>query len=374
MIRRRTPRFRVLVVSPSTRGGSWRWIEEAIRHAGLTGHTSVVAYGRGCDLSATGCRSMLVPFLPYERVGLWMSRHPASITLYNFPLVLALFTALLRWRPRVIMANGIVLAIAATPYARMARAELILAYHSYLSHRPPWVKRLVSFALRGVDHAFVNSKGSELDLGSVVPATRIHRIEHWADDVYFNAPLAPRPTSGSLRILYVGRQDNEKVGFLLDVVERCKDDPVEFTLVGTGPLADRVRSLAQAHPVRALGYVEDKKHLADLYADAHVLWGMADDSYVAKPVVEGFACGLPVIIPDVPAVDGRASRGVRIPHDLVPPSIGWIIDGRDADGARRLLLDLADALPDRGVECREYAMQHHSKRNLDRLVATLHHV
>jgi glycosyltransferase involved in cell wall biosynthesis len=359
----------ILIVSPSTRGGSWRWIREAVSAAGIQKDSVVVAYGQADEVGRDVPALVLIPFLSYERIGLWMSKHPVFIPLYNLPLVIGLYWSLFRWRPRAILANGVFLAVMCAPYARVSRTKLFLAFHAYLGGHPPWVKRLLRSALRPVAKAFVNSVGSEEDLRAVISPERICRIAHWADPVFFLRAASLRSPHGPLKVLYVGRQDEEKLKLLLAVIEACNHDPIRFTFVGDGPLAERIRRMDSN--VNQLGYVDDQKKLAEVYADADILWGVADDTYVAKPVVEALASGVPVMIPDVSAVHVRADRGVRIPHDLIPPSVGWVIDGHDAAAARRLLLSVQADNLDRFESCRAYALRLHSAANLGPLVSAL---
>jgi glycosyltransferase involved in cell wall biosynthesis len=123
--------------------------------------------------------------------------------------------------------------------------------------------------------------------------------------------------------------------------------------------------------VTHLGYIEDKGSLAEIYRDVDVLWGVADDTYVAKPVVEALACGTPVIIPDLSAVTAKAAQGVRIPRDIIPPEVGWVIDGQDVTAARELLLQIRRDRPDRSEACRAHASLAYSKRNLSVVVREL---
>jgi glycosyltransferase involved in cell wall biosynthesis len=356
----------LIILSPSVRGGSWRWIEEVVGECGggLQQRATVIAYGRHRVRGNSLGRTLSLPFIPYEKVGLWLSSHPAFLLVYNAPL--ALWCQLLLWllRPRVVMANGVLLSAVATPYAWLTGAKLFLAYHAYAGHYPRSIQRCLALVLHEVDCGFVNSTGSERDLSSLLGSRRVIRVEHWADEIYFAQARPPRPATKVLTILYVGRLDGEKVGFLLKVVRSCKDLPVKFQFAGAGPFAAEVSSLSATHNVEFFGYLNDKRTLATLYAEADIVWAVADDTYLAKPGVEALATGTPLIVPDVPAVHVRASAGIRVPRDLVPPSVAWIVDGEDVAASRELIAEMISSPPARSIECREFAREHYSHANV----------
>ncbi|MCL4545076.1 MAG: glycosyltransferase [Chloroflexi bacterium] len=363
----------MVVLSPSLQGGSWRWIEEVVDACGeqLQRRSIVVAYGRRRMRSAVFRHIVWLPFISYERVGLWMSNHPMLLPVYNTPLVFVSQVLLWLLRPKVVLANGVLLAMTAAPYARLTGAKLYLAYHSYAGHYPGWFRWVVTVLLRQVDCGFANSVGSERDLAALLGAGRVLRIEHWADDVYFQQPTRRPCRSDLFTVLYVGRLDEEKVGFLLRVIRACENDPIRFLFAGTGPLAPDVERLAATQHVYSHGYVFDKQRLAQLYASADVVWAVADDTYLAKPGVEALAVGTPLIVPDVPAVHVRAAAGVRVPHDLIPSAVASVIDGHDVAAARALLLRLIESRPDQSMECRAFAQACYSRANVLPLVRLL---
>jgi glycosyltransferase involved in cell wall biosynthesis len=361
----------ILVVTSSTRGGSWRWIQEVIQAAGLGSRCTVVAYGRRDEVGSGVQGAVILPFLSYDKIGLWMSSRPALVPIYHMLLAIATYASFVRWRPRVIIANGVFLTLLCVPYVVISRARLFLAFHGYIGAHPRWLLGILRVMMRPVHLAMVNSSGSEKDLAAIMPLDRICRVEHWADDIYFEAPEPYHRSDERLRVLYVGRQDEEKVGFLLSVIESCARDQIEFVFVGSGPYAERIAKMSPRLRVTHLGYIEDKRSLAEIYRGVDLLWGVADDTYVAKPVVEALACGTPVIIPDVPAVSAKAAQGVRIPRDIIPPEVGWVIDGRDVTAARELLLRIGGERADRTEACRAYATLTYSKRNLLAVVGEL---
>ena len=123
-------------------------------------------------------------------------------------------------------------------------------------------------------------------------------ISHWADEAFFDVPLRRSATS-ALRVLYVGRMDSEKFTQCLRVCRSmAADGVIALTTVGSGPLAGEVEGRGMYHR----GYIADKHELAAQFANADVVWGAADVTYVTLPGIEALAAGCPVIISDVPAV------------------------------------------------------------------------
>lgn len=358
----------VAVVSPSTQGGSWRWIEECVELAGVWSETQVIAYGKRTHVPIAARWALVLPWISYEKVALWLARHIWVIPFYNVPLVIVAYGVILLRRPRIIVANGLLLGAALAPLQKVLNCQVVVAYHSYSSHFSPRLRRALGRLLADVRVAFVNSYGSEVDLATVIESGRIKRVEHWAHNDYFgwgrSRAVETQRAMRDLRVLYVGRLDDEKARFLLDVVSLCADDPIMFTVVGDGPLVRAVELLASAGLLSYEGYVADRRHLAELYVAHDILWGVADLTYVAKPVVEALACGTSTVIPDRPAVDAVTDASARIGQDLLPAPVGFIVDGEDPSRARGVLLNVhkADRTAWPGA-CRAYAAERYSAAN-----------
>jgi glycosyltransferase involved in cell wall biosynthesis len=145
-----------------------------------------------------------------------------------------------------------------------------------------------------------------------------------ADDV---APfVSPRPSSGEIELLSVGRIDREKNPLLLvDALARLeRDDPGRYRLrcVGSGPLEEAVRlratQLGVADRLELYGYVPFGPDLLARYRRAHILVHVSLTEGVPQVLLEALACGAAVVATDVGGVrdaldGGRAGL-------LVPPS------------------------------------------------------
>jgi glycosyltransferase involved in cell wall biosynthesis len=237
-----------------------------------------------------------------------------------------------------------------------------------------------------VDEIFVNSEGSRKDVLTVISPmnTKVITIYHWAHNAFFSSKeidrLSLREKNGLTNkfvILYVGDMTREKlVPMLLDVIEKLKnyDDfsEIQTIFVGTGELVGSVKKLEKQYKnIQYLGYVGNREKLSELYSVADLVWSFGDTTYLARPAVEGLASGTPIIIPDVSAVTNKALHNVKIGLDLVPPEIGWLIDGSDSEGVSKLLIKIKRGkliTPNMRAFCREYAKKNHSTKNMQAFI------
>jgi glycosyltransferase involved in cell wall biosynthesis len=361
---------RVVLVTPATRFGSWAILEKVIRASSDRVNWSVVSYGHpAADLD--GVQVVALPELgDYPRLARLLS-HPRMLWLnaiYVLPLAILSWGVVARRRADAVLANGAAVAIAASPL-RLRGTRLLLSWNGYIGHATPLVRSAARLALRAVDLAVVNSSGSADDLATILDRSRIRVVPHWADQRFFDVPLR-RPPRLRLEVLFVGRLDTEKFAQCLRV---CRDlaatNGVRLTAVGGGPLEAELRGPGLRH----LGYIADLDRLARVYADADVVWAPGDVTYLSVPGVEALAAGCPVIVSDVPAVDAHAAKGARIPRTLIPPTVGRVVDGVRDDEAKAIL----ESWRTRGItddereQCRAYALERHSPRNVELIVTAL---
>lgn len=130
-----------------------------------------------------------------------------------------------------------------------------------------------------------------LDLSvSLVPAATI------------GLPAEPRDYSGELRILSVGRLEEEKNPLLLaDILARLNARTPRWRLLicGEGDLAPkltaRLDALGQGDRAQLLGYVGMGRELLDLYRGSHALLHVSWTEGFPQVLIEAFATGLPVV-------------------------------------------------------------------------------
>jgi len=141
-------------------------------------------------------------------------------------------------------------------------------------------------------------------------------------DAVLERPSTARDYGSELRILSVGRLDEEKNPLLLAEVLaalRRRDPRWRMQVCGEGDLAprlaERLRQLGLADRADLLGYVPIDGGLFDLYRSSHMLLHVSWTEGFPQVLVEAFACGLPVVATDV----GGVREGVGPAGLLIPP-------------------------------------------------------
>jgi glycosyltransferase involved in cell wall biosynthesis len=114
----------------------------------------------------------------------------------------------------------------------------------------------------------------------------------------------PGPKEKQIKILYVGRMNEEKgILSLLKIIEKINSKNVKFVFVGKGPLDQTIKEKSKTLPIEHLGFVKDRKNLAKIYSesDIFVLNSYATEHWeelFGIVLVEAMASGLPVISTD----------------------------------------------------------------------------
>lgn len=359
-----------LMVTPATRWGSWAWLQDVLSSLPPGMRTYVVSYGKP-ERSPPNTRFISLPSINYAKLGLLMSDRRFLIfnPLLALPLLpLAWITGILR-RPDVLIGNGIVSAAILLPFKAVG-ARLFLAFHGNTEHMGRGWNWFLRFVLSRCDGAFVNSETSLQDLRRHMDPQRIQLAPHWVDPIFFGTRLS-RNTRHPLRVLFVGRLDTEKFSQCLRVARTLAGEgTAELWAVGAGPLQDE---LSAANGLRWLGYIEDRQELASVYEACDIVWAPADATYLSRPGVEALAAGCPVIVSDIPAVQVRAQRGIRVPHNLIPASIGRVVPGEEDDSALAFLRQLAsDGIrPEMRQACRAFAVENHGPQNIELVTSML---
>jgi len=369
MSKNRSRARRCLILTPATRWGSWSWLEKVIAASDPTVEWVVVSYGRPPALAAN-MRVFALPAVNYASAGRYMSRRPWWFMnlLYYLPLAPLAWIAALITRPNVLVGNGIIPALLLQPL-KLGGARLVLTYHGYSGHVDNRIRAVLRILLRSCDAATVNSQTSLDDLSGILDPRKITLVPHSADDLFFRLPLT-RPPRDRVVVLFVGRLDGEKFAQCLRVARALSSESVtELWAVGGGPLAKQVDEASG----RWFGYVQDRHRLAAIFAEVDIVWAPADATYLSLPGVEALAAGCPVIVSDVPAVEVRAKAGFRIPGTLIPPDVGYVVDGKDDAEVMNLLRFLAREGIPRGMReaCRSYALLHHGPENVQLVVKLL---
>jgi glycosyltransferase involved in cell wall biosynthesis len=220
------------------------------------------------------------------------------------------------------------------PYSRLRRSRLSGALAA----------RVESLGLQYADAVIVPTPELRAEVeGRVRDPAAIQLIPNGVDTARF-APGGRAPAADT-RILYVGRLSSEKnletlVAAVAKLAPRLE---ARLTLVGDGPLGERLRAAATELGVRLeLVPSVDHRELPRLYgeADAFVLPSFVEGH--SKVLIEAMSCGLPCVASDIPA-----NRSV-----LADGAAGLLFDPHDAGalatrleqvfGQRRLAADLGN--------------------------------
>ncbi len=153
---------------------------------------------------------------------------------------------------------------------------------------------------------------SVLDLAvSLVPASVVQR----------EAALTPRDYDDELRVVSVGRLEQEKNPLLLaEVIAllRARDPRWRLLVCGEGDLstalADRLTSLGVAEHADLFGYVPMGDTLLSIYRESHAMLHVSWTEGFPQVLIEAFATALPVVataVGGVPAGVGDAALLIR---------------------------------------------------------------
>jgi glycosyltransferase involved in cell wall biosynthesis len=184
-----------------------------------------------------------------------------------------------------------------------------------------------------------------------VPRERLFLVPHAIDTAWFGERAERAVASGAVdrirgelgadddtRIaLFVGRLVAMKrpMDFVEAIARASKSRPIVGAMVGNGPLADDLRSRAEAirAPIRFLGF-RNQSELPAIYAAAQmiVLPSEAEETW-GLVVNEAMACGVPAVVSDAA---GCAT-------DLIRPDTGLSYSVGDVEGLARAIVALDDA-------------------------------
>jgi glycosyltransferase involved in cell wall biosynthesis len=152
----------------------------------------------------------------------------------------------------------------------------------------------------------------------------------WFDPEVFHPPSARPPSPDALRVLWVGRIEPPKDPLLAAEVLASLPANATLTIVGDGTmraeLEQRLRVLGVTHRCRLLGALS-KRGVAEQMRGHDVLLMTSHYEGFPRAVVEGLACGLPVVTTPEGEPNGLVVEG----------RTGFHVPGRSAEGLARHL-------------------------------------
>jgi glycosyltransferase involved in cell wall biosynthesis len=157
-----------------------------------------------------------------------------------------------------------------------------------------------------------------------------------------------KPWDGELRLLTVGRLENDKNPLLLPEVLaalRRRDPRWRLVVVGEGGLAADVRrradELGLAQELELVGYVPNGPELLERYRESHLFLHVSLTEGLPQVLFEAAASGLPIVATDVGGVRdalGGGSAGVLVPpRDPHAAAQACAQVSEDAELRRRLI-------------------------------------
>jgi glycosyltransferase involved in cell wall biosynthesis len=360
---------KILVVSPTLSGGSWLVEEKLLarlNHKKISVY--IAALGRVYYPNKT-YRYSILPYPHYDRWGRITEIHPIFNLIWNLPLIVLACFLVMYYRPKVVVYNGLPLALSISPLCRLLKIRTVLMFHSYIANYSKLTHAILSLFARAVDTAVVNSKGSFFDLASIISQKKIIINEHFAEEVFFKGPIRKK-SSRTFTVFYVGRLDSDKLCYpLIQVAQKLAHDArFKFVFAGVGEYAREIkRMVKESSNISYLHYLSNREMLKKMYQHADVLWSYADKTYLSMPAVEALTSGTPIIIPYIQPFGKDNDPSVRIGNDVVPKKIGWLIDPNNQNEIRNLLLTLyrRKISHQTRLDCRAYAKMRYSKKNQD---------
>jgi glycosyltransferase involved in cell wall biosynthesis len=230
------------------------------------------------------------------------------------------------------------------PGLRPRRAGVVATFHQ----PPDLLGGLLSErALRRLDRVTVVSPDQAGWFAERLGADRVTVVLHGIDTDFFR-PAAGKPESSVFRCVTVGHYLRDFAA-IRGVAERLAGEAVEFHVV-----TDRETGLEDLPNVRRHRKVDDERLLA-LYQEADALLLPVHRSTANNALLEGIACGLPVISTRLPSSAAYVPGGEAI-----------LVAGNDPDeltGAVRSLQEDAGAAREMGRRARRRA-EELSWRNL----------
>lgn len=250
----------------------------------------------------------------------------------------ALAEVVRRFEPDVIHAHnpaaGTVSALARTLARRRALA-IVVTYHGVRPQR----LHAASMTLRLCDRVIAVGPGAERQLLSVLPASRVHRIDNAVVAVSRRDVAEVRRELGmdGLPLLVsVGRLVAQKDHALLLeslAILRARGRETRTVIIGRGPLGDRLRDQARELDLgESLHFAGTRSDVADVLAAADVVVHTAAWEGLPLVLLEAMSLGKPIV----------AVQAVGVADLIADGTTGRLVRSRDAEAVASALDEVLD--------------------------------
>lgn len=134
------------------------------------------------------------------------------------------------------------------------------------------------------------------------------------------------------RVLFVGRiVEGKGLEYLLKAIRLLNDPTMTLLIVGDGPLKHKLeKEYGHINNVTFLGKIEDRKKLFFTYNNSDVLVIPSEGEGMPTVLIEGMACGLPIIATALPGI-----------KEVVNSNFCWLVKPRNETEIAEALKDLS---------------------------------
>ncbi|MDE2156056.1 MAG: glycosyltransferase [Xanthomonadaceae bacterium] len=223
------------------------------------------------------------------------------------------------------------------------------------------LRRIERRALRCVDLAFMDTSAHARRIESLfgLPAQSCGTVWVGTETEHFAPAGAPpaRAADAPMKVLFYGQFiPLHGIATIIEAARLLSGAPIEWTLVGRGQEAEKIRAMLAGVPLPEVRWVAwvDYENLRDWIAQADLCLGIFGDSRKAASVIPNkvfqiVAAGRPLVTRDSPAI-----------RELLQPAPGcvYLVPAADADALARAVLGHFEAGHwKRGIHCHAGSLQ-----------------
>lgn len=201
------------------------------------------------------------------------------------------------------------------------RAPVVISERGVEDHRHP-AQKLIDRTLVPITSGFIGNSPAVTDFiaqwhGIDSVDQRLFEIRNGIDTQVFHSQGRSDSRRAVRRMVAIGRlvplkRFDYAISLLEDVARRI---PTELVIVGDGTERRRLTQLSSGLPVRFLGHVSDRQELASVLRSADLMVMPSRTEGLPNVVIEALACGVRVVVSDIPGTRPLEGPGVSLVPD-----------------------------------------------------------